>query len=97
MTSDSSSDVEEADLVSGDVRAISCGAMSRIIAHRADECARDLDRLMAHLPSDTKILVPARIFRGRDAITTIHQKSFDIFPKRKVDVRAGIPGSDPLL
>jgi hypothetical protein len=67
-------------------------ATARIMAYWADECARDLDRLMAHFASDAAVVTPDGIFRGREAVASLYQKSFESFPGLKVDVKAGFAG-----
>jgi hypothetical protein len=66
------------------------------MAYRADESSRDRDWLRAHFTSDVDIIGPCEIFCDRDTIKTVYQKSFDPFPKPKVDVRAGFPGPAPI-
>jgi SnoaL-like domain len=69
-------------------------AKARIIAYWADECARDLDRLMAHFTGDGEVGTPEGTFRGRDDVAALYRKSFESFPELKVDVKAGFLGRD---
>jgi hypothetical protein len=69
-------------------------AEARIRAYWADECARDLDRLMAHFTSDAEVVTPDGTFRGREAVAALYRKSFESFPGLTVDVKAGFVGRD---
>jgi hypothetical protein len=75
-----------------DARDSFAAAEARIMAYWADECARDLDKLLAHFTSDAEVITPDGIFRGRDAIAALYQKSFESFPGLTVDVKAGFVG-----
>jgi hypothetical protein len=92
MSKDSLADLELLELWSGDARGAFSAAKARIIAYWADECARDLDKLMAHFTGDAEVVTPEGTFRGREAVASLYRKSFDDFPGLKVDVRAGFVG-----
>lgn len=67
-------------------------AETRILAYWADECARDLGKLLAHFTSNAEVITPDAIVRGHDAIASLYQKSFDSFPGLTVEVKAGFTG-----
>src|SRR5215468_6397076 len=70
-------------------------AEARIRAYYwADECARDLDKLMAHFTGDAEVITPDRAFRGHEAVAALYRKSFESFPGLTVDVKAGFVGRD---
>jgi len=69
-------------------------AEARIRAYWVDECARDLDRLMAHFTGDAEVITPDGTFRGREAVAALYRKSFESFPGLTVDVKAGFVGRD---
>lgn len=71
-----------------------CAAKARLLAYFADECARDLDRLMAHFTNDAEVITPDGAFHGRAAVAAVYRKSFDTFPGLTVDVKAGFAGRD---
>src|SRR5262245_31254977 len=52
LSGDVLSDLQRRDLCSGDAGAGFAAAEARIVAYWADECARDLDRLMTHFTPD---------------------------------------------
>jgi hypothetical protein len=62
-------------------------ASARIAAYWADECARNLDKLMTHFTWDAEV-------RGHDAVATVYRKSFEDFPGLTVDVTASFAGRD---
>jgi SnoaL-like protein len=62
------------------------------MAYWADECARDLEKLMMHFTSDAEVVTPEGAFRGREAVASLYKKSFDAFPGLTVDVKAGFVG-----
>src|SRR4029450_4973523 len=84
--------LELLELWSGDARGAFSAAKARIIAYWVDECARDLDKLMAHFTSDAEVVTPEGTFRGRKAVASLYRKSFDDFPGLKVDVKAAFAG-----
>lgn len=92
MIKDSLPDVELLELCSGVARGTFSAATSRIVAYWADECARDLDKLMTHFTTDAEVVTPEGTFRGREAVASLYRKSFDSFPGLKVDVKAGFAG-----
>ena len=92
MIKDSLPDVELLELSSGVARGTFSAATSRIVAYWADECARDLDKLMTHFTTDAEVVTPEGTFRGREAVASLYRKSFDSFPGLKVDVKAGFVG-----
>ena len=92
MSESSLPDLELPDLEGGGARGAFSAAATRIMAYWADECARDLDRLMAHFTRDAEVVTPDGVFRGREAVASLYQKSFDSFPGLTVDVRAGFVG-----
>jgi hypothetical protein len=69
-------------------------AEARIRAYWADECARDLDKLLTHFTGDAEVITPDGTFRGREAVVALYQKSFESFPGLTVDVKAGFVGRD---
>jgi len=79
-------------LCGGDAGAAFAAAEARIVAYWADECARDLDKLMTHFTADAEVVTPEGSFRGHRAIASLYKKSFDSFPGLKVDVKAGFVG-----
>jgi hypothetical protein len=85
-------DLELLELCDGDARRAFSAAMARIMAYWADECARDLDKLMTHFTSDAEVVTPEGTFRGREAVAAVYRKSFDTFPGLKVDVKASFVG-----
>lgn len=92
MIADSSLDLELPELSDGDAREGFSTAKARLIAYFADECARNLDRLMTHFTDEAEVVTPDGAFRGREAIAAVYRKSFDTFPGLKVDVKAGFAG-----
>jgi hypothetical protein len=85
-------DLELLELSSGDARKSFSAATSRIIAYWADECARNLEKLMTHFTSDAEVVTPDGAVRGHAAIASLYRKSFDCFPGLKVDVKASFIG-----
>jgi len=85
--------LELRDLCVGDGGTFSA-AKARIIAYWADECARDLDKLMTHFTRDAEVVTPDGAFRGHAAVAALYQKSFDSSPGLRVDVEAGFVGRD---
>jgi hypothetical protein len=75
-----------------------CGAFTeaaaRIATYWADECARNLDRLMTHFASDAEVVMPDRVFRGHEAVASVYRKSFEDFPGLTVDVTASFAGRE---
>jgi hypothetical protein len=90
----SSSDLDLPEVWRGDVRTDFSAATSRILAYWADECARDLDRLMTHFASDAEVVTPDGAYRGHEAVAALYRKSFDSYPGLSVDVKASFPGRD---
>jgi hypothetical protein len=85
-------DQRTADKDEGD--AAFAAAEARIKAYWADECARDLDKLMTHFTGDAEVVTPDGIFRGRETVVALYRKSFESFPGLTVDVKAGFVGRD---
>ncbi len=77
---------------SGSAHAEFTAATSRILAYWSDECARDLNRLMAHFTRNAEVITPDGAYRGHDAVAALYQKSFDSYPGLAVDVTASFPG-----
>ena len=67
MSTDGFSDPELLESCSGDARAALRAATARINAYWADECARDLERLMTHFTNDAEVVTPEGTVRGREA------------------------------
>src|SRR3954465_7932511 len=61
-------------------------ASARITAYWADECARNLDKLMTHFTGDAEVVTPDGVFHGHDAVAGLYRKSFADFPGLAVDV-----------
>ena len=93
MSKSGSPDRELLEICSEASRASFSAARTRILAYWADECARNLGKLMTHFASDAEVVTPDGAFRGSDAIASLYQKSFDDFPGLKVDVKASFIGS----
>src|SRR5215475_5565972 len=85
-------DRELRDLRSGVTDEALSAAAARIMAYWADECARDLDRLMTHFTTDAEVVTPEGTFRGHTAVASLYKKSFDSFPGLTVDVKAAFAG-----
>jgi hypothetical protein len=92
MSKDGAHDLELREVWSGDVREEFSAATRRIIAYFADECSRNLDKLLAHFTGDAEVVTPDGVYRGRDAIAAVYRKSFSDFPRLSVDVKAGFVG-----
>ena len=89
------SDLELLGICSSEARAAFSAATARITAYWADECARDLDKLIAHFTGDAEVVTPEGTFRGREAVASLYRKSFHDFPGLKVDVKAGLSAETP--
>jgi hypothetical protein len=85
-------ELELLDLSDRDARESFSAATARIIAYFTDECARNFDRLMTHFTRDAEVITPDGAFRGREAIAAVYRKSFDDFPRLKVDLKASFAG-----
>jgi len=94
LSGDNSSDLKLRDLRGGDAGEAFTAATARIVGYWTDECARDLDKLLAHFTPDAEVVTPDGCFHGRQAIASLYRKSFDNFPRLKVDVKAGFVGRD---
>jgi hypothetical protein len=94
LSKDSFADLELLESRGGGVPGTVAAAKARIIAYWADECARNLDKLMTHFTSDAEVVTPDGTFRGREAVASLYRKSFDSFPGLNVDVKAGFIGRD---
>ena len=94
MSKSGLSDLEILEICSEGARGAFSAATARITAYWADECARDLDKLMTHFTGDAEVVTPEGTFRGREAVASLYRKSFDDFPGLKVDVKAGFVGRD---
>lgn len=81
-------------LLDADVDGGYAAAKARLIAYFADECTRNLDKLLAHFTSDAEVVTPDGAYHGRAAIAAVYQKSFDSYPGLRVDVKAGFAGRD---
>ena len=92
MSRDGFPDSELLESCSGDARGAFAAATARIVAYWADECARDLEKLMAHFTGDAEVITPDGVFRGREEVASLYKKSFDAFPGLKVDVKASFVG-----
>lgn len=92
MSKDGRADLELLEICSGDARGAFSAATARILAYWRDECARNIDKLMTHFTSDAEVVTPDGVFRGREAVEALYQKSFDDFPGLKVDVKASFVG-----
>ncbi len=92
MSNARSPDLELRELCSGVTDEGLSAAAARIMAYWADECARDLDKLMTHFTTDAEVVTPDGRFRGRAAVASLYKKSFDSFPGLTVDVRAAFAG-----
>ena len=85
-------DREVLELFDGDTCDSFAAAKARLIEYFADECTRNLDKLMTHFTKDAEVITPDGAFRGRDAVAAVYRKSFDTFPGLTVDVKAGFAG-----
>jgi hypothetical protein len=92
VTRDGARDLELRDVWSGAVREDFSLATARIIAYFADECSRNLDKLLTHFSSDAEVVTPDGVYRGRDAIAGVYRKSFTDYPRLSVDVTASFVG-----
>lgn len=92
MSRDGFPDSELLESCGGDARGDFRAATARITAYWADECARDLEKLMTHFTSDAEVVTPDGAVRGREAVASLYKKSFDAFPGLKVDVKASFVG-----
>ncbi len=92
MTKNGLLDLELLELCDGHAREAFSAATARIMAYWADECARNLDRLMTHFTGDAEVITPEGAFRGREAVASVYRQSFDTFPGLKVDVKASFVG-----
>jgi hypothetical protein len=75
-----------------DDRAGFTAAKARILAYWSDECARDLNRLLAHFAGNAEVVTPDGRYHGRAAIAELYKKSFEGYPGLKVDVKASFVG-----
>jgi hypothetical protein len=94
LSGDNPSDLNLRDLRGGEAGEAFASAMTRIVAYWTDECARDLDKLLTHFTPDAEVVTPEGSFRGCQAIASLYRRSFDSFPRLKVDVKAGFAGRD---
>jgi len=92
MSRDGFPDSELLESCGGDARGDFRAATARITAYWADECARDLEKLMTHFTSDAEVVTPDGAVRGHEAVASLYKKSFDAFPGLKVDVKASFAG-----
>ena len=94
MTKTGLFDLEVSAPFDGSIREALSAAKSRLMAYWADECARDLDKLLTHFTSDAEVITPDGIFRGRKAVASVYRKSFEDYPGLKVDLKASFAGRD---
>jgi hypothetical protein len=94
MIADSSLDTGLLELFDRDAGRSLSVAKARLLAYFADECARDLDRLMTHFTSDAEVITPDGAFHGHAEVGALYRKSFDTFPGLTVDVKAEFTGRD---
>ncbi len=73
-------------------RASLAAATAELIAYWDDECARDLQKMMAHFAPDVEVVTPDGSYRGHDAVAALYQKSFDAYPGLTVEVKASFAG-----
>jgi len=92
MSKDDLPDLGLPEICSEDARGAFSAATARISAYWADECARDLDKLMTHFTGDAEVVTPEGTFRGHEAVASLYKKSFDDFPGLEVEVKAGFVG-----
>ena len=94
MSKNSLPDLELLESCSADAREAFSVATARILAYWADECARNLDKLMSHFTRGAEVVTPDGVFRGREAVAAHYKRSFDSFPGLKVDVKASFAGRE---
>jgi hypothetical protein len=92
MNASSSLDLEVLGLLDGETRAGFAAAKARLLAYFADECSRNLDKLLRHFTDDAEVVTPDGVYRGRDAVAAVYRKSFDTYPGLTVEVKAGFAG-----
>jgi hypothetical protein len=85
-------DLDVLGLLDGGTRDGFAAAKARLLAYFADECTRNLDRLLAHFTDDAEVVTPDGVYRGRDAVAAVYRKSFDTYPGLTVEVKAGFAG-----
>ena len=86
-------DLDLRDICQDAARALST-ATAAAISYWDDECARDLDKLMAHFTPDAEVVTPDGSYRGHEAVAALYKKSFDAYPGLTVDVSASFAGRD---
>ena len=79
-------------LLDGETRDGFAAARARLLAYFADECSRNLDKLLSHFTIDAEVVTPDGVYRGRDEVAAVYRKSFDTYPGLTVDVTAGFAG-----
>lgn len=94
MNATSSLDLDVLGLLDGGTRDGFAAAKARLLAYFADECTRNIDRLLAHFTNDAEVVTPDGVYRGRDAVAAVYRKSFDAYPALTVEVKAGFAGRD---
>jgi catechol 2,3-dioxygenase-like lactoylglutathione lyase family enzyme len=64
----------------------------RVTAYWADECSRDLDRMMTHFAPDAEVITPDGSFTGYRDIAALYQKSFSTYPELEVAITGRYAG-----
>jgi methylmalonyl-CoA/ethylmalonyl-CoA epimerase len=67
-------------------------ALRRLLSYWADECSRDLTRLLAHFTADAEVLTPDGRYSGHDAIAALYAESFAGYPRLEVTVAGRFAG-----
>jgi hypothetical protein len=78
--------IELIEFADGDAYGTLSTSTARLLDYWADECRRDLDRMMTHFSPDAEVVTPDGAFRGYEAIAAMYQKSYDTYPDLTVDV-----------
>lgn len=67
-------------------------ALGRLLSYWADECSRDLPRLLTHFAADAEVLTPDGRYTGQDAIAALYAQSFAAYPALEVTVTGRFAG-----